>query len=32
MLEQAAIDEPWLFDDPEQSEARSRVELERCVP
>ena len=32
MLEQAALDEPWLFDDPAQSESRFRVELERRVP
>lgn len=32
MLEQAALDELWLFDDPAQSEARFRVELKRRVP
>ncbi|MFM9919924.1 hypothetical protein [Lacisediminihabitans sp. H27-G8] len=32
MLEQATLDELWLFDDPAQSESRFRVELERGGP
>ena len=32
MLEQTALDELWPFDDPAQSEACFRVELERRVP
>jgi hypothetical protein len=32
MLDQASLDELWLFDDPAQSEARFRVELEAGGP
>jgi tetratricopeptide (TPR) repeat protein len=32
MLEQAILDELWLFDDPAESEARFRVELEQGGP
>ncbi|MET4704306.1 hypothetical protein [Frigoribacterium sp. UYMn621] len=32
MLEQATLDELWLFDDPAQSESRFRVELEQGGP
>lgn len=32
MLEQAALDELWVFDDPALSEARFRVELEQAGP